>query len=485
MGKDLHQNTEIGLEKIEKDLLDYTIKEILEKFGAGQHKPGSGSAAAFQVMLSSKLLLTVIEITNRPENQKRYQNVLPKLLEYSKDLENRIFPRLCELFKSDAIEFDKYIMLLKRRNDEKNLIAKNELRIESLEQNKVAILIPLEICSLSIEVCETANYVFDNGFKSARGDSHVAFSGAVSALAGSIAIIRLNLLQFKSDYFRYSEKILSRLVVLDEDYTNYNSLATSKIAILQKEFDKKIPFYNDLNNLIDRLKSIKIPTDLQIENGIKDFQNLIWTYKEIIWTDPPTISREILDPKIIFNKVLNYDYVDLEEVAVNDDNGKTVEIAGLINQANKLVVISNRFPEQTTRFTAAHELTHALFHNQIVLHRDIPVDNSGKHIRKSIEEKVADKGATYFLMPTKEIRKEFESRFKTLNFSITDQTAFNLTRRGMGDLKKQFRNIRELARKLSSVESYDGQYFESLAQNFNVSVEAMAIRLEELFLLEY
>jgi Zn-dependent peptidase ImmA (M78 family)/formiminotetrahydrofolate cyclodeaminase len=485
MSKDVHQNTEIGLEKIEKDLLDYTIKEILEKFGAGKHKPGSGSAAAFQVMLSSKLLLTVIEITNRPEHKKRYQNVLPRLLEYSKDLENRIFPRLCELFKSDAVEFDKYIILLKRRNVEKNLITKNELRIESLEQNKVAILIPLEICDLSIEVCDIANYVFDSGFKSARGDSHVAFSGAVSALAGSLAIIRLNLLQFKSDYFRYSEKILSRLVVLDEDYTNYNSLATSKISVLQKEFDKKIPFYNELNDLIDRLKLIKKPTDLQIENGIRDFQNLVWKYKEIIWTDPPKTYREILDPKIIFNKVLNYDYVDLEEIAVYDENGKTVEIAGLINQANKLVVISNRFPKPTTRFTAAHELAHALFHKQSVLHRDIPVDNSGKHIRKSIEEKVADKGATYFLMPAKEIRKEFESRFKTLNFAITDQTAFNLTRRGMGDLKKQVRTTRELAKKLSSVESYNSQYFESLAQNFNVSVEAMAIRLEELLLLEY
>lgn len=42
------------------NLIDYSAKELLEKFGAGNHKPGSGSAAAFQGLLSAQLIRTFI-----------------------------------------------------------------------------------------------------------------------------------------------------------------------------------------------------------------------------------------------------------------------------------------------------------------------------------------------------------------------------------------------------------------------------------------
>jgi Zn-dependent peptidase ImmA (M78 family)/formiminotetrahydrofolate cyclodeaminase len=470
---------------MEKALLDISTVELLDKFGAGKHKPGSGSAAAFQAMIASKLLITVIGITNRPSYQKTFSSFLPILLKYSEDLETRIFPQLSELFTNDAIEFDRAIELRTLRNQEADPIVRNQLRRQALEQMKVAIAIPLDICDLSIELCEIANYVFDNAFKGARGDSHVAFSGAVAALAGSLAIIRLNLLQFGSDDFRYCEEILSKLHDLDIDYTNYNSLATSKISILQKEFDVKIPFYIDLNDLLNRLKINKKPSDLEIEQGVTDFQNLVWKHKDIIWKNSPQEPWEILDPKLIFKDVLCYDYVTREEFGVPDDEGNVIEIAGLINQANRLVVISNKFPEATQRFTGAHELTHALFHDQQLLHRDLPLDNSATYQLRTFEEKVADKGATYFLMPKKDITKQFILRFGISSFSINEETSFNLIRGNISDLRRECRNLREFSRKLSSVQSYNGNYFEPLAQKFNVSVEAMAIRLEQLDLLRY
>lgn len=380
---------------MEKALLDISTVELLDKFGAGKHKPGSGSAAAFQAMIASKLLITVIGITNRPTLQKKYSSFLPTLLKYLDDLETRIFPQLSELFINDAIEFDKAIELRTLRNQQVDPIYKNQLRREALEQMKVAIAIPLDISDLSIELCEIANYVFDNAFKSARGDSHVAFSGAVAALAGSLSIIRLNLLQFGSDDFRYCEEIRSKLHELDVDYTNYNSLATSKITVLQKEFDTKAPFYLELNDLLDKLKINKKPSDLEIENGISDFQNLVWKHKDIIWKNPPQEPWEILDPQLIFKDVLCYDYVIREDFGVPDDEGNIIEILGLINQANRLVVISNKFSESTQRFTGAHELAHALFHNQQLQHRDLPLSNDSYHLR-SFDEKVADKGATFF-----------------------------------------------------------------------------------------
>ncbi|WDF61032.1 cyclodeaminase/cyclohydrolase family protein [Flavobacterium sp. KACC 22758] len=469
---------------MEKALLDIPTLELLDKFGAGKHKPGSGSAAAFQAMIASKLLITVIGITNRPNLQKSYSSVLPTLLQYLDDIENRIFPQLSELFIKDALEFDRAIELRKLRNQEVDPVYKNQLRREALEQMKVAIAIPLEICKLSIELCEIANYVFDNAFKSARGDSHVAFSGAVAALAGSLSIIRLNLLQFGSDDFRYCEEIRLKLQELDIDYANYNLLATSKITVLQREFDAKAPFYLELNDLLDKLKLNKKPTDFEIEKGITDFQNLVWKYKDSIWKNAPKEPWEILDPQKIFKDVLCYDYVVREEFAVPDDKGNIIEIAGLINQANRLVVVSNKFSLPIQRFTGAHELAHALFHDQKVQHRDLPLDNDTYHLRP-FDEKVADKGATYFLMPQKDVIKQFALRFESLNFTINEETSFNLIRRDILSLKKECKNLRELSRKLALTESYNGRRFQSLSERFNVSVQAMAIRLEQLNLVKY
>jgi Zn-dependent peptidase ImmA (M78 family)/formiminotetrahydrofolate cyclodeaminase len=470
---------------MDKALLDISTVELLEKFGAGKHKPGSGSAAAFQAMIAAKLLMTVISITNREKYRARFSSVLPMLLKHQDDIEDKIFPELCELFNRDAIEFDKAIELRTLRNEERDPIERNQLRRQALGQMKVAIAIPLNICDLSIELCEIANYVFDNAFKSARGDSHVAFSGAVAAIAGSLAIIRLNLLQFGSDDYKYCEAIQLRLRELDIDYSNYNSLATSKIKILQMEFDRKLPFYIDLNDLMDELKSNERPSNLEIEEGIIKFQKLVWKHRSLIWSVPPSSPYEILDPKIIFKDVLCYDYVSREEFGVPDNDGNVIEIAGLIDQRNRLVVISNKFVIPTQRFTAAHELAHALFHNQEIQHRDLPIDSPGTYTVRPFTEKVADRGASYFLMPKKAITKEFVERFETSHFTINQDNAFNLIRANISALKKECGSLREFSKKIASAQSFHNKYFDSLAKKFDVSIEAMAIRLEELNLLSY
>src|SRR5690554_4535881 len=100
------------------DLLNVTTEKLLEKFGAGNHKPGSGSAAAFQGMLSAKLLVTVISLTNEAKRRETYKNVLPKLLSMNNEIHNRIFPRLKDLFQEDAIQFGKTIQAREERDNE-------------------------------------------------------------------------------------------------------------------------------------------------------------------------------------------------------------------------------------------------------------------------------------------------------------------------------------------------------------------------------
>lgn len=140
-------------------LPDITTQELLEKFEAGNHKPGSGSAAAFQGMIAAKLLVTVISLTNEEKRRKPYSRALPNLLKIEEEIQNRIFPELTRLFEVDSVQFDKTIKLRKERDNEDDVYKKNILIRQALEKLKIATEIPLEIAQLNIELATMAEKV--------------------------------------------------------------------------------------------------------------------------------------------------------------------------------------------------------------------------------------------------------------------------------------------------------------------------------------
>ncbi|UOX33712.1 cyclodeaminase/cyclohydrolase family protein [Flavobacterium sediminilitoris] len=468
---------------METNLLEKTVNELMEKFGAGNHKPGSGSAAAFQGMVSAKLISTVISLTLDVKRRDLYYNHINVLLDFHKDIEERIYPQLTELFKSDSIQFDKTIKSRIARDKEKDEITKNQLRRQALADLKVSIEIPFQIATLCKELAIMSAYVFDNGFKSARGDSQVGLSGAVSAFAGCLAIIRLNVLSFNSDEYEYTKSVVSQVDNLYNDYKELILLADSKIEILREEFEIKIPLFEGINTLIQKARASK---GAEVENCVRELQTLIWNNKHLLWKkNIPTNPLEILRPDYILKSALGYDFISSSTYGVLINEDKSIKVAGIIDQPNKIVAVSNGFPKEVQNFTAAHELGHAILHEQSILHRDIPVDTSGKRNSRDRVEIQADAFATYFLMPTKLVKKEFEKRYSTKAFKINEEIAFKFGGRSITDLKKECKNIRSLSRKLASTELYDSNNFISLAKQFNVSIEAMAIRLEELNLVQY
>ncbi|KIX20060.1 methenyltetrahydrofolate cyclohydrolase [Flavobacterium sp. 316] len=468
---------------METDLLEKTVNELMEKFGAGNHKPGSGSAAAFQGMVSAKLISTVISLTLDVKRRDLYYDHINVLLDFHKDIEDRIYPQLAELFKSDSIQFDKTIKSRKARDKEKDEIIQNQLRRQALADLKVSIEIPFQIATLCKELAIMSAYVFDNGFKSARGDSQVGLSGAVSAFAGCLAIIRLNVLSFNSDEYEYTKSVVSQVDNLYNDYKELILLADSKIEILREEFEIKIPLFEGINTLIQKARASK---GAEVENCVRELQTLIWNNKHLLWKkNIPTNPLEILRPDYILKSALGYDFISSSTYGVLINEDKSIKVAGIIDQPNKIVAVSNGFPKEVQNFTAAHELGHAILHEQSILHRDIPVDTSGKRNSRDRVEIQADAFATYFLMPTKLVKKEFEKRYSTKAFKINEEIAFKFGGRSITDLKKECKNIRSLSRKLASTELYDSNNFISLAKQFNVSIEAMAIRLEELNLVQY
>ncbi|AWH84245.1 methenyltetrahydrofolate cyclohydrolase [Flavobacterium album] len=465
------------------NLIEKTVADLMKKFGEGNHKPGSGSAAAFQGMVSAKLISTVISLTTEEKRRKQYGNIFTEILDFQEQIENRIYPSLTRLFQIDSEQFDKTIILRTERDNEEDEIKKNQLRLEALEQLKTSIDIPLEIGLLCKELAEIAAYIFDYGFKAARGDSQVGLSGAVSAISGCISIIRLNVLSYSSDEYQYTKSVVAKVDSLDKVYQELSIVVNARIRVLQDEYDAKVPLFEGINEIIKKYRADK---KLKIENCARDLQNLIWANKNLIWKkNTPNDVLEILRPDIIFRQVLGYGYIENGRYAVAYEDGGDVEVAGVIDQPNKLVAVSNNYSDEVRRFTAAHELGHAILHSQPILHRDIPCDSIGIRKSRDYTEVEADKFATYFLMPERIILREFHRIYSVPQFQLNEDLAFKFGGRSTIDLRRECKDRRGLSRKLASAELYNDNYFTSLSKLFGVSIEAMAIRLEELNLVLY
>jgi Zn-dependent peptidase ImmA (M78 family) len=217
---------------------------------------------------------------------------------------------------------------------------------------------------------------------------------------------------------------------------------------------------------------------IEIEQQVKNLHKSMWQNKNKIWFDAiPSNPIDMLDP-IIALKFIGFDCDLIETLGQFPTGGKLAEIAGTIDKSSSKVRISRQFQQNIRSFTAAHELGHALLHKTDGLHRDRPLN--GETISRNPVEMEADKFATFFLMPRKLVKNTFEKFFLTDKFSIDEATAFAL---GQGDsvtLMRKCKTLRQLSKMLATAEQYNGLHFTSLANQFRVSTDAMAIRLEEL-----
>ncbi len=188
----------------------------------------------------------------------------------------------------------------------------------------------------------------------------------------------------------------------------------------------------------------------------------------------PDDPVELLDPKIAFH-LLGYEFEELDSMGEIEPG---LDVAGIIDQNNKRVSISKRFSPIIRNFTAAHELGHAIMHKQSGLHRDKPIDSGTGGKRDKIESQ-ADYFAACFLMPKKLLKVRFDQRYGNV-LDSRDNLAYLLIRNKDPKVEKQMRTKRGLARLLAGLSIINGHAVMSLAEQFKVSVEAMAIRLEQL-----
>lgn len=207
----------------------------------------------------------------------------------------------------------------------------------------------------------------------------------------------------------------------------------------------------------------------------------LWNNRHQIWSaNTPENPMEVVNPGAAL-EYLGYK-VGAGDLGQEFIDGRLSKVAGLVDFENRSVCIALGISREEQFFTAAHELGHVLLHkNQRGLHRDRPV--KGPSARKDIKEVEADYFASCFLMPERRVRKHFREKFSADEFSLSEATAFALGGVGIDAIRSRLRAQRDLSRMLAECVRYNGVDSPSLKFSFEVSTEAMAIRLEELELI--
>ncbi len=214
-----------------------------------------------------------------------------------------------------------------------------------------------------------------------------------------------------------------------------------------------------------------------IESQAKELQRAIWKKRTNLGLSQNVHPIDVLDPKLAA-ELLGFDFILRPSLGWMVNGRRRISVAGLIDQSTRSIQIATDADPRVMRFTAAHEIGHAILHpDQTGLHRDQPLD--GARQSRNRTELEADKFATYFLLPEKLLAEEFKSRFIGA-FSLNEQTAFALLSKPIFEVLEALPTLRHVSRKLAGATYYNGRHFVSLSESFGISAEAMAIRLEEL-----
>lgn len=240
----------------------------------------------------------------------------------------------------------------------------------------------------------------------------------------------------------------------------------------------------DLNSIRSKVNDGGRLSRRRIEEVARGLQVQLWGIRaEIFPSERDVDPLALLDPFVALRCIgFRCDLVD--SLGRYMWEGKYLDVAGIIDDSKQTVQISREFDSPVRTFTAAHELGHAVLHDTRGLHRDRALDGGELHRRRDRTEREADDFATYFLMPERLVRSAFENAFKAREFILNEDTAFALNAGDLESLRATCPEVRDLSRLLASTTRYDGVQFYSLAEQFGVSVKAMAIRLEELNLIE-
>lgn len=225
----------------------------------------------------------------------------------------------------------------------------------------------------------------------------------------------------------------------------------------------------------------------RIQRAARDLHRELWRNQHLLTQSRQLTPIELLQPEYAAF-VLGLDYQEVSTLGESrfGPSGKQFRAAGLINFADKRVLVSTEFADAVMRFTAGHEMGHWMLHQGRVetMHRDLPID--GSVAPKSPIEREANYFSACFFMPAKLLQEYFSRQFGVKGqFVFNDATCFQFS---PGDPESLlYANQESLDRELALARCgrFNGRHMNSLAQQFGVSDSAMARRIKELELIRW
>jgi Zn-dependent peptidase ImmA (M78 family) len=226
-------------------------------------------------------------------------------------------------------------------------------------------------------------------------------------------------------------------------------------------------------------------SDRELEKIVRELHKIMWLNRDLLGlgssSDKPLKMLEATQ----MLQIMGFKVTKSSNLGNLQVGGHQYQVAGQIDQRAKTVVISSQFDAQTTRFTEAHELGHAFLHLQEVMHRDRPLNGYTSAEKATDEEYQANKFAAFFLMPRYQVIEKFRAIFGVEKIGVNQQTAEALFRINESVLIKYAKSLTGYCRLIAEVTQVGSRPVHSMAEIFRVSTEAMAIRLEELDLVEF
>ncbi len=461
-----------------QDLMELPLRELLKKFAAGKHKPGSGSAAALLSLVSASLSQTVISLT---KERSGYEVNRQNLIDIGHEIETAIQPALELAFVNDSVQFDKVIKSRNHRNDSNKHDDWWRRSHQALLETDAASNIALQVARHSLRLAELSIRVFDIGFKSARGDSEVAIEAAMSGATGALAVVYLNLKDFRGETYarktlHEANQLCEQIDALQEDLQRRMARLKTRANSVNRSYSWNAPkllLHNKKKSRYSRDEIIEVTRNLHSE---------IWLNRAQIWPNAQ-ISHpiDILNPEAAF-RIHGYSFEEVTSLGTHLIDGNSVEVAGYVDNQSKEARISKKFDVPVRRFTSAHELGHAILHGDAILFRDRALDGGPPGSDRNNTEREADQFAACFLMPEVQVRDLFAAKFGKEVFEPDQNSAFALGFPGLSSMNEKLRSLRDLTLQLASADVFAGQATRSLCEVFGVSPLAMAIRLEVLSL---
>lgn len=260
---------------------------------------------------------------------------------------------------------------------------------------------------------------------------------------------------------------------------------TARVATTAPESDWPTQVFIDRDTLLRQKRPDGSYSDAQIETAARALHVELWRNRDNIHPQANVSNPlDLLDPALAV-RCLGLSYEIHESLGQFADKGGRFEVAGIVDRPANRISISRQFPPDVQNFTAAHELGHAILHDSTMLHRDRPVDRPGGASNRDRREIEANKFAAAFLLPEKQVRMRFEQSFRTDKLVLDDDTAFFLASQSQDKFRASMKHMRDFSRFIAEAAFYAGQPITPLTKQFNVSVETMAIRIEELNLIAF